>query len=310
MKYTQLTPSRLNVSQITFGCWELGGGQWEKESDEQNIRAIQTAFDFGINSFDTAEGYGQGHSEDIVGEALSGKRQDVVIATKVSPDHLRKSDVRRSVENSLKRLRTDYLDIYYVHWPNKDIALADTMEEFRRIKEEGLIKAVGVSNFSRAQIEEAMKIVHVDVIQPEYSLLHRMIEKDVVPYCVEQNIGIMTYSSIAKGILTGAYHYGNAVIKDSDFRKSRRLFLPEHLEKETQLVYLLKDLAEQKGVTASEVAIAWLLQQRGVASAIVGTQNVQHLKDNVRAVDVILTHDELLQLDQVSHQTITAIDGE
>lgn len=307
--YTTLKNSNLKVSRITFGCWELGGGQWEKQSDEINIKAIQTAFDLGIHTFDTAEGYGQGHSEEIVGLALEGKRDDCVIATKVSPNHLRPDDVRRSAEASLQRLRTDSIDIYYAHWPNKDIPLVDTMKAFQKLKEEGLIKAIGVSNFSRAQIEEAMTVAHVDAIQPEYSLLQRNIEQDVLPYCKEHSIDVMTYSSIAKGILTGVYHNGRAQIKNDDFRRERRLFLPDHLEKETELVHLVEEIADKHNVNASEIAIAWLLHQDTVTSAIVGTQNLEHLKENTRAVDVRLSGDDLAQLDEVSRKALVAIDG-
>ncbi|WP_067620965.1 aldo/keto reductase [Alicyclobacillus acidiphilus] len=309
MKYRNLKQSGLKVSEITFGCWELGGGQWEKESDETNIEAIQTAFELGINSFDTAEGYGQGHSEEIVGIALEGKRKDVVIATKVSPNHLRKDDIQRSVEQSLRRLRTDYIDIYYVHWPNQEIPLEETMDTFRKLREEGIIKAVAVSNFSREQLEQAMSVTYVDAIQPEYSLLDRRIEKAVLPYCADHDIAVLTYSSVAKGILTGAYHFGGKKLKDDDFRQGRRLFLPDHLEKETELVKLVKDIADAHGVTPSEIAIAWLLHQEGVTSAIVGTQNADHLKANVRAVEVALTDDQLAQLSQTSERVIAAIDG-
>lgn len=254
-------------------------------------------------------GYGQGHSEEIVGIALEGKRKDVVIATKVSPNHLRKDDIQRSVEQSLRRLRTDYIDIYYVHWPNQEIPLEETMDTFRKLREEGIIKAVAVSNFSREQLEQAMSVTYVDAIQPEYSLLDRRIEKAVLPYCADHDIAVLTYSSVAKGILTGAYHFGGKKLKDDDFRQGRRLFLPDHLEKETELVKLVKDIADAHGVTPSEIAIAWLLHQEGVTSAIVGTQNADHLKANVRAVEVALTDDQLAQLSQTSERVIAAIDG-
>jgi aryl-alcohol dehydrogenase-like predicted oxidoreductase len=311
VKYNMIASLKRQVSKITFGCWELGGGAWEKESDEANLKVIEEALKLGINSFDTAEGYGNGHSEEVVGLALEKRRQDVVIASKVSPSHLRASDVRQSIENSLKRLRTEYLDIYYVHWPNADIPVHETMVEFRRLREEGLIRAVAVSNFSRAQLEEAEEVTKVDFIQNEYSLLHRSLEDEVIPYCIEHDIAIMTYSSIAKGILTGVYHLGDTPRKlaDDDFRKTRRLFLPHHLEKETELVHAVKEVAEAHNVMPSEIAISWLLHQTGVTSAIVGTQNAEHLKQNVRAVDIELTEAQIHRLDEVSRRTLTAIDG-
>ncbi|SFL12295.1 Predicted oxidoreductase [Paenibacillus sp. 1_12] len=308
MKYRKLGNTDIQVSEVTFGCWELGGGQWDKQSDEINISAIQKAFDLGIHTFDTAEGYGQGHSEEIVGQALEGKRKDCIIATKVSPGHLKPADVRSSAETSLKRLRVDYVDIYYIHWPNKDIPLADTLSELNKLKDEGLIRAIGASNFSIDLLKEASNYARIDVIQPEYSLLHRGIEPEIIPYCQENNIGIMSYSSIAKGILTGAFHNGKATIKENDFRNNRRLFLPEHLEKEQPLIDLLTQIAEAKQVTLSEIAISWLLHQPALTSAIVGTQNEKHLAENTRAIDVNLTVDELRQLDQVSTHVLSGID--
>lgn len=309
MKYRTLGRTGIRLSEISFGCWELGGGQWEKESDEINLRAIRQSLELGIDTFDTAEGYGQGHSEDIVGQALEGRRKECVISTKVSRSHLKPEDVRASAEASLKRLRTDYLDIYYIHWPSPDIPLAETLGAFNRLKEDGLVRAIGVSNFSIEQLREAAQYARIDVIQPEYSLLHRSIEAEIVPYCLEHDIGIMSYSSIAKGILTGVYHNGKAQIKETDFRKERRLFLPEHLELERPLIDALRELAEAKGVSMSEVAIGWLLHRPGVTSAIVGTQNERHLAQNAQAAELLLSDAELETLNRISADVLAGIDG-
>ncbi|WP_067845686.1 aldo/keto reductase [Alicyclobacillus mali (ex Roth et al. 2021)] len=308
MKYRQLS-NGIRISEITFGCWELGGGQWEKKDDEVNIQALQRAFELGIQSFDTAEGYGQGHSEELVGLALEGVRKECVIATKVSPSHLRRDDILRVAEQSLKRLRTDYIDIYYVHWPNHDIPLSETMSTFAELRDEGVIRSVAVSNFSRDLLEAAMSYTTVDCIQPEYSLLERRIEADVLPYCLDHGIGVLTYSSVAKGILTGAYHLDGVALSPNDFRQGRRLFKPEHLEAETPLVCCVKRIADRHGVKPAEVAIAWILQQPGITSAIVGTQNIAHLEENVRAVDLGLSEDELRELDDVSRSVLAHIDG-
>lgn len=308
MKYRQLS-NGIRISEITFGCWELGGGQWEKKDDEVNIQALQRAFELGIQSFDTAEGYGQGHSEELVGLALEGVRKECVIATKVSPSHLRRDDILRAAEQSLKRLRTDYIDIYYVHWPNHDIPLSETMSTFAELRDEGVIRSVAVSNFSRDLLEAAMSYATVDCIQPEYSLLERRIEADVLPYCLDHGIGVLTYSSVAKGILTGAYHLDGVALSPNDFRQGRRLFKPEHLEAETPLVRCVKRIADRHGVKPAEVAIAWILQQPGITSAIVGTQNIAHLEENVRAVDLGLSEDELRELDDVSRSVLAHIDG-
>ncbi len=307
MQYTRLGKTDIEVSRITFGCWELGGGMWEKAEDEVNIKAIQTAFEQGITSFDTAEGYGNGHSERITGLALQGKRQECVIATKVKKDNLSPDDLRRACERSLTMLQTDYIDIYYIHWPNPLIPLAETLPALTQLKAEGLIRAIGVSNFSLAQLQEAVSYGQIDVIQPEYSLLQRDIEAALLPFCRAHSIGVMSYSSIAKGILTGAFHLGKATLKEDDFRRTRRFFLPEHLEKEQELIVLLQEIAATKGTSLAQIAIAWLLHQPGLSSAIVGTQSEKHLIDNCQSTAVSLSEEELTALDQVSSKVIASL---
>ncbi|TDF98133.1 aldo/keto reductase [Paenibacillus piri] len=310
MKTKTLGKTNLQVSGITFGCWELGGGPWEFTSDDNNMKAIQAAFEMGITTFDTAEGYGAGHSEEVVGAALEGKRKETVISTKVSRANLAPGDVRRSAEASLKRLKTDYIDIYYIHWPSFDIPVSETLSEFNKLKEEGLIRAIGVSNFSLEQLKEAAGYAQIDVIQPEYSLLHRSIEDAIAPYCMQEQIGIMSYSSIAKGILTGAFHLGGKKLDENDFRATRRLFSPDHLEKEKELIQLLKEIADSKNKALSQIAISWLLHQQALTTAIVGSQSIKHMKENVEAVDIVLTSEELNALDTLSRKTIAAIDAE
>jgi aryl-alcohol dehydrogenase-like predicted oxidoreductase len=309
LKYNQLGKTPIRISAVSYGCWELGGGPWEFTSDQQNIRSLHKALELGVNTFDTAEGYGNGHSEEIVGIALEGKRRDCVISTKVGRANLHPRDVRRSVEQSLKRLRTDYIDIYYIHWPSFEIPVEDTLSEFNRLKEEKLIRAIGVSNFSIEQLREAIRYAQIDVIQPEYSLLHRQIEREIVPFCLEHSIGIMSYSSIAKGILAGAFHLYGRTLKEDDFRKTRRLFLPEHLEAENELLHLMKEIADRKGAAVSQIAIRWLLEQPGVTSAIVGTQSEKHLVENAEAADLELTGEELRQLEEASSRALAKIDG-
>ena len=307
MEYQLLGKTGIKISRITFGCWEMGGGPWEFTSDQNNIALIHAALENGVTTFDTAEIYGSGHSEEVLGAALEGRRQDCVVATKVSPDHLRAADVRTAVTASLKRLRMDYVDIYYIHWPNADIAIEETMAEMNKLKQEGLIRAIGVSNFDLDLLKQALSLGRVDVIQPEYSLLHRAIEDGVLPFCLDNEISVCSYSSIAKGILTGAYHLGGKVIKEDDFRATRRLFLKDHLEKETELIHLIKRVADEKGVSLSQIAIGWLLHQQGLSSAILGTQSEKHLLDNLKSLDVKLSAEELAVLSDVSSKVIRSL---
>jgi aryl-alcohol dehydrogenase-like predicted oxidoreductase len=307
MEYVNLGRTGSKVSRITFGCWEMGGTQWEFTSDEVNTTLIHKALDHGITSFDTAEGYGDGHSEEVLGRALKGRRQDCFVATKVSPKNLRAADLRKSISASLKRLGMDYVDLYYIHWPNKDIPLEETMAEMLKIQQEGLIRCIGVSNFSASLLEEALKIGRIEAIQPEYSLLQRDIEDETLPLCQKQSISVMSYSSIAKGILTGAFHFGGAALKETDFRSPRRLFLPEHLEKEKELLNLMKEIADNLHITLSQLAIAWLFHQKGLTSALVGTQNETHLLENLRALDAAVSPGDIAALNRVSAKVLAAI---
>ena len=309
MKYTQFGRTDANISRITFGCWEMGGAQWEHTSDEINTKAVYKALDEGINSFDTAEAYGKGHSEEVLGKALEGKRKDIFLATKVARTNLRPSDLRNSITGSLKRLRTDYVDLYYIHWPNPEIPLEDTMAEMVKIQKEGLIRYIGVSNFDVPLLETAGKIGRVEALQNEYSLLHRGIEKETLPYCINNSISLMSYSSIAKGILTGIFHFGGIKIKETDFRAERRLFLPAHLKAETRLLEAMKKIADSMKISSGQLALAWLFGKKGLTSALVGTQSEKHFLENLKAIGISLSREDMAVLDEVSAGVIAEIDA-
>lgn len=305
MKYTNLGSSGIVISRITHGCMELGGGPWETRNDEHNIKLLHTAFDHGVTTFDTAESYGGGHSEEVVGRAFHGMRGKVVLCTKVSREHLHKADVIAACEGSLKRLGTDYIDLYYIHWPNAEIAIEETMEAFTLLKRQGKIRAIGVSNFNRAQMEAVCRCAQLDGLQPEYNLLTRGIEAEDLPFCAEHNVSVLTYNSIAKGILSGAFHFGGKTV--TDFRTAKPLFQPEALQKELPLLELLRDIAATHGVTLSQVAIAASLARKGVSSTIVGTQNEKHFLDNLAAAELTLTAEELTALDETSARVIASL---
>ena len=309
MDYVEFGKTGIKVSRIGHGCWEMGGAQWEHTSDEINTKAVHKALDEGINSFDTAEAYGEGHSEEVLGKALEGKRKDVFVATKVARKNLRPADLRNSINGSLKRLRTDYVDLYYIHWPNPEIPLEETMEEMVKIQKEGLIRYIGVSNFDVPLLETAMKIGRVEAIQNEYSLLHRSIEKETLPYCIRNSISLMSYSSVAKGILTGIFHFGGVKLKETDFRAARRLFLPAHLEAETKLLEAMKKIADSMQISCGQLALAWLFSKNGLTSALVGTQSEKHFMENIKAVGISLSRENISVLDEVSAKVIAEIDA-
>lgn len=304
MKYTKLGKTDISISSITHGCMELGGGRWKTLDKETNIDLLRTAMENGITSFDTAEGYGAGSSELIVGEALKGYRKNCVIATKVLPDHLRAADVRKAAEGSLKRLGTDYIDLLYVHWPNAGIPIEETLGEFIKLKEEGKIRAIGVSNFNLEQTKEAMAVVQIDALQPEYNLLQRKIEDGLLAYCAQNKISVLSYNSIAKGILSGVFHFGGAKLDPEDFRNEKPLFMPENMKMEAPLLEKLREVAEAHNATIAQIAVAWVLAQDGMSSAIIGTQSAKHFVENIKSVAIDLTEDEIAVLGSISNAVI------
>ena len=309
MKYCKLGKTDISISRVTHGCMELGGGRWKTLDKEANSALLKTALENGITTFDTAEGYGAGASELIVGEALKDRRKDCVIATKVLPDNLRAADVRKAAEGSLKRLQTDYIDLLYVHWPNAGIPITETLGEFIKLKEEGKIRAIGVSNFSLEQLKEAMEITHIDALQPEYNLLQRKIEDGLLSYCADNQISVLSYNSIAKGILSGVFHFNGVKLDAEDFRNEKPLFFPENLETEKPLMNSLKAVAQVHNGTISQIAAAWVLAQRGMSSAIIGTQNPRHFVENIHSVDIELTQEEIDVLNKTSSEVIGKLIG-
>ena len=309
MKYCKLGKTDISISRVTHGCMELGGGRWKTLDKESNSALLKTALENGITTFDTAEGYGAGASELIVGEALKDRRKDCVIATKVLPDNLRAADVRKAAEGSLKRLQTDYIDLLYVHWPNAGIPISETLGEFIKLKEEGKIRAIGVSNFSLEQLKEAMEITHIDALQPEYNLLQRKIEDGLLSYCADNQISVLSYNSIAKGILSGVFHFNGVKLDAEDFRNETPLFFPENLETEKPLMNSLKAVAQVHNGTISQIAAAWVLAQRGMSSAIIGTQNPRHFVENIHSVDIELTQEEIDVLNKTSSEVIGKLIG-
>lgn len=312
MEYTTLGKTSIKISRITHGCMELGGGPdagtvWAVQPEEQNIELLNLALSHGVNCFDTAESYGQGRSERIVGKALKNVRNQCVIASKVSAVNLAPDSLERSLEQSLKRLDTTYIDLYYMHQPNDSIPIEKTMGKLNQFKEQGLIRAIGASNFSVAQLEAALEFGVIDAVQPEYNLLSRGIEHNVLSFCHEHQISVMTYNSVAKGILTGAFHLYGAQLDAVDFRNKKPLFQPASMECEKELILLLEAIAKLHQVSITEVAIAWSLRQPGVSSTVVGTQNPKHFAANLNAVDLLLTDEEQEKISALSTKTISEL---
>jgi aryl-alcohol dehydrogenase-like predicted oxidoreductase len=293
MEYRKL--DELEISVISYGAWGIGGAPfWRTEGDKKSIDSIKKSFDLGINFFDTAPVYGFGHSEKLIGKALKSFRNKVVLATKCglrwdkeSLSSLRKDASRKSIleeiDLSLKRLDTDQIDLYQVHWPDVETTQQETMETLLEIQEQGKIRCIGVSNYSAAQIKECLKYAKIVSLQPEYSLLARGIEKETVSLCIENGIGIIAYSPLSSGVLTGKYDK-NTKFKDWRSKGVIGTFAGEGFVENISKVDQLKGVAQEEGKTCGQTAINWVLRQPGVATALVGVKNSAQVEENLKAV--------------------------
>lgn len=297
-----LGTSDIKITPILMGTWQAGKKQWVGIEDTETIKAIRAAFDAGITTVDTAEVYGKGHSEQIVAKALSDVRKQVVYATKVFANHLKYDSVIEACEGSLKNLNTDYIDLYQIHWPsgafNSEIVpIEETMSALNKLKQQGKIRAIGVSNFSSTQLEEASQYGRIDSLQPPYSLFWRGVETDAMPYCIENNISILAYSPLAQGLLAGKFERGHK-FDPADIRSKNKLFQAENYERAQQALDKLRPIADLHQVSLANLALAWLIAQPQT-NAIVGARNAEQAAANALAADIQLSPDELKEIDAI-----------
>jgi aryl-alcohol dehydrogenase-like predicted oxidoreductase len=311
METRRLGNSDVNITPILVGTWQAGKSMWVGIEDAETIKAIRAAFEAGITTVDTAEVYGNGHSEQIVAEALSDVRDQVIYASKVFANHLKYDQVVEACEGSLKNLKTDYLDLYQIHWPSGSfntevVPIEETMNALNKLKEQGKIRAIGVSNFSGAQLEEASQYGRIDSLQPPYSLFWRQVEKDAMPYCVENNISILAYSSLAQGLLTGKFERGHK-FEEGDNRTKNKLFKGENYERAQQALDKLRPIAERHQCSLAQLSLAWLIAQPQ-SNAITGVRNAEQATKNAAAADVQLSPDELQEIDAIGRSVTDHLD--
>ncbi len=302
MEKRRLGKSDVEITPILMGTWQAGKKMWVGIEDTDSIKAIRAAFEAGITTIDTAEVYGEGHSERIVAEALSDVRDSVEYATKVFANHLKYDQVIEACDRSLKNLKTDRIELYQIHWPsgsfNSEIVpIEETMSALNHLKEQGKIRAIGVSNFSGAQIEEAAKYGRIDSLQPPYSLFWRQVEKDALPYCSENNISILAYSPLAQGLLTGKFGSGHK-FNPQDNRAKNKLFQGENYERAQQALEKLRPIADRHQCTLAQLALAWLIAQPQT-QAIAGARHAEQATANAQAVSVKLSASELQEIDSI-----------
>jgi aryl-alcohol dehydrogenase-like predicted oxidoreductase len=321
MEYRKFT--EVDISAIGFGCWEIGGGYGSIEETDF-IKAINRALEIGINSFDTAEAYGFGASETSLAKALGSRRKDAVITTKFGvgyPDAPNYRDstrkrVMESIEKSLKALNTDYVDVYLIHWPDRNVPFEEPMRALDDLVKQGKVRAVGLSNFKLNEIEACMKTRRIDVVQYCWNMFDRRMQKEIFPYCRENGIGVMAYGSLAYGMLTGTLSEEKTFEKN-DWRSKRgqlgninlfqHLFGPDHFLKNLRAVEELKGVAKRYGKTLPQLALNWTLSNPVISTALVGCRNPGEVDDNVGALGWKISDADMKEIDAIftKHGAVT-----
>ncbi|MRG98009.1 aldo/keto reductase [Polyangium spumosum] len=310
MKYKKLGQTSMEVSSIVFGGWQAGKESWVGIDDDAQIAAHRAALDAGVTTFDTAEEYGAGHSERILTKALAGERGRIVIATKVSWNNLRRAKVIEACERSLRNLATDRIDLYQIHWPagsfgSEPVPIEETMGALLELQAQGKIRAIGVSNFNRSQLEAACRVGRVDSLQPCYSLFFRKAADDTLSYCEENGITVLAYSPLAQGLLTGKFGRGH-VFAEGDNRADNRLFKGEVFEEALRALDELRPIAAKNGLSLVNLALAWLVAQKNVC-AVVGARDAAQAAENTRAGDVSLDVQDLAEMDRIGRVVSDAL---
>jgi aryl-alcohol dehydrogenase-like predicted oxidoreductase len=314
MDHVRLGRSELEVSRIAFGTWELSG-DWGPTDAEAMVGAIRHAADRGVTFFDTAQAYGFGTSERLLGEALKCRsRGELVIATKgglrrIGPDVVRDGSpdqILSGVDESLRALGMDYIDLYQVHWPDPATPFEETAAAIARVVKEGKVRHVGVSNFDTAQIAVFNAILPVETVQPPYSLFRRDIERELLPYCVAHDIGVLVYGPLAHGLMGGDLG-PTTRFADSDWRSTSAIFSGQNFERNLAVAAELGDLARREHVTLAQLAIAWTLSNSAVQAAIVGMSNLHHVDEAIAATDIEFDTTTMSQIGEIVRGAVEVV---
>jgi aryl-alcohol dehydrogenase-like predicted oxidoreductase len=313
LKTTQLGQTGLEITRVGFGAWAIGGGGWQfgwgPQQDDQSIAAIQHALELGINWIDTAAAYGFGHSEEIVGRALQGVSERTYVFTKASllegsdrrvVHSLKRDSILREAHASLERLGVDAIDLYQIHWPIPDVDIEEGWSAFAELKDQGLVRHIGVSNFDMEQLRRIQQIAPIETLQPQYSLIEREVERDILPFCERNRSGVIVYSPMGSGLLTGAMTRERiAALPDDDWRKHDERFREPQLSQNLDLVERLGVVADGHDTVPGAVAIAWTLRNPAVDGAIVGFRSPDQVDPLIDAANL-----------ELSQEDITTIKGE
>ena len=318
MEKRRLGNSDLQITSLGVGAWAMGGSGWRfgwgPQDDKDSIAAIRKALESGMNWIDTAAVYGLGHSEEVVGRSLEGVPHRPYIFTKCSrvwnergelSGSLKAVSLRRECEASLRRLRVDVIDLYQIHWPMPDEDIEEGLTALAKLKEEGKIRYIGLSNFNVSQMKRAQAIAPITSLQPPYSILARGVEKEILPYCAEQNIGVIVYAPMRSGLLSGAMTRERAsALPDGDWRRRDPDFQEPKLSRNLQLVDLLRSIGKRYGRTPGEVAIAWTLRNPAVTAAIVGLRRPEQVSGIIGAGEFRLGSEEIGEIDSFFNSAV------
>lgn len=311
MKTRPVGRSGFDVSVLTFGCWQAGGAQWSDTNDADSRAAMRAAFEAGITFFDTAEAYGDGHSEELVGRFLGEVGHDALrIATKVGAGNMSKDLVRSACENSLKRMGLERVDLYQIHWPSGTwgspiVPIEDTMTALVELQQEGKIAAIGVSNFSAEQIEEAATFGRIECLQPPYSLFFQpFVQNGTLDYCQKNGIGVIPYSPLAQGLVSGKFSMEN---RPTDNRAGNHLFKDPTYGLAIEAVQQMKSIAQKYNANTLQVALAWLIAQPGVTSPIVGARTPEQIQGAAKAADLELEQSDIEAISQLAAPVLESL---
>jgi aryl-alcohol dehydrogenase-like predicted oxidoreductase len=311
MRTTELGGTGMEISRVGLGAWAIGGAEydwgWGEQDDDESIAAIHRALELGVNWIDTAAQYGFGHSEQVVGRAIAGLDEKPFIFTKggqpegpnrTTLQSLKRDSLRREIEGSLSRLGLDAVDLYQIHWPSPEEELEEGWSTLVELRADGLARHVGVSNFSVEQLRRAQAIAPVETLQPPYSLVDREAEPEILPFCEEQGIGVIVYSPMASGLLTGQMTRERIEsLPDNDWRRRSERFREPQLSRNLELVERLKRVADRHDVSPGAVAVAWTLRNPAVDGAITGFRRPDQVDPIVVAADLELSDDDAAELE-------------
>lgn len=312
----QLGSSDLHLTPIGFGAWAIGGNGWAfgwgHQEDQESVEAIHRALDLGVNWIDTAAIYGLGHSEEVVAQALKGRSTQPYVFTKCSMIWNEKGEIGRSlkadslqreVEASLRRLNVETIDLYQIHWPNPDPEIEEGWTKLAQLQKEGKVRYIGVSNFNVEQMRRAQQIAPITSLQPPYSLVNRNVESEILPFCQQQHIGVINYSPMQSGLLTGAMTAERvAKLPDDDWRRNSTEFQEPRLSRNLKLVELLRQIGQRHDRSPGEVAITWTLRHPAITAAIVGGRNGKQVEGIIGAMEFRLSELELNEIKTFLHK--------